>query len=87
MALSISQVTIDYDQNDVVFDVNVDIKTGELFGLVGLNGAGKTTLIKAVLGLHAPRQGTISVLGHAQHKASSRQDIVYLPERFDPPVF
>lgn len=85
--LAIENVTIAYEKTDVVFDVDFDVKKGEMFGLVGLNGAGKTTLIKTMLGLHSVRSGAISIFGqpHADEKAKS--SIVYLPERFDPPWF
>lgn len=45
-------------------DVNLQIRQGEIFGLVGRNGYGKTTLIRCVAGLLAPTEGTIRVYGH-----------------------
>lgn len=45
-------------------DVNLQIKEGEIFGLVGRNGYGKTTLIRCVAGLLAPTEGAIRVYGH-----------------------
>lgn len=45
-------------------DVDLQIKQGEIFGLVGRNGYGKTTLIRCVAGLLAPTEGTIVVYGH-----------------------
>lgn len=85
--LSVSNVTIDYNKVDVVFDASFSVKRGEVFGLVGLNGAGKTTLIKTILGLHAPRLGEISLFDAANTDMGARKNLVYLPERFDPPWF
>lgn len=39
------------------------VRRGEVYGLLGPNGAGKTTLIRSLVGLVAPDQGSISVLG------------------------
>lgn len=85
--LSVNDVSIAYDATDVVFDVNFDVKTGEVFGLIGLNGAGKTTLIKSILNLRDPKKGSIEIFGQPHSNEKSRQNIVYLPERFDPPWF
>ena len=46
-----------------VDDLNLEVKTGEIFGFLGPNGAGKTTTIKAVVGLLRPDVGTITVDG------------------------
>jgi len=45
-------------------DVDLQIRQGEIFGLVGRNGYGKTTLIRCVAGLLSPSEGTIRVYGH-----------------------
>jgi ABC-2 type transport system ATP-binding protein len=44
-------------------DINMEVRTGELFGLLGPNGAGKTTLIKILTTLLAPTQGRAWVAG------------------------
>jgi len=77
--LSVKSLCAGYDNNYVVNDVSFALQKGEVIGLVGLNGAGKTTLIKTLLGLRACFSGEIDV--------SSRHDISYLPERFEPPWF
>jgi simple sugar transport system ATP-binding protein len=48
----------------VLSDVNLDLWTGEVVGLLGDNGAGKSTLIKIVTGVHAPDEGQILFDGH-----------------------
>jgi ABC-2 type transport system ATP-binding protein len=44
--------------------VNLSIKSGEIYGLIGPNGSGKTTLIRLCLGLLYPTTGTIRLLGN-----------------------
>ena len=52
-----------------VNDVDLEIKKGELFSLLGTNGAGKTTTIKMLCCLLKPTKGTASVLGYDVVKA------------------
>ena len=42
-----------------VEDVSFDVKTGEIFGLVGRSGSGKTTLARCILGMYKPMKGSV----------------------------
>lgn len=44
-------------------DINIDIKKGEVFGLIGLNGCGKSTLLKIISGIYKPSTGSVRVNG------------------------
>lgn len=44
-------------------DINIEIKKGEFFGIVGRNGSGKSTLLKILAGIYQPNKGEISVKG------------------------
>ncbi|ELZ27544.1 ABC-transport system ATP binding protein [Halosimplex carlsbadense 2-9-1] len=44
-------------------DVDLDIRDGEIMGLVGDNGAGKSTLVKTLVGIHQPDEGEIRING------------------------
>lgn len=44
-------------------DINLDLKKGEILGLVGASGCGKTTLLREIIGLQIPSQGQIFVMG------------------------
>ena len=46
-----------------VDSVNIEIKKGEVFGIVGPNGAGKSTLLRIMAGIYAPDNGTVTVKG------------------------
>lgn len=65
---------------EAVKDLNLEIKPGEVFGLLGPNGSGKTTTIKMLLGLLYPSRGRISVFGKAPTDVTVKGRIGFLPE-------
>ncbi len=44
-------------------DINLDIRRGEIFGIIGLSGAGKSTLVRCINLLERPTEGSVSVAG------------------------
>lgn len=63
-----------------VDSIDLDIRRGEVFGLLGPNGSGKSTTIKMILGLLAPTSGRIGVFGKPPDDVSTKKLIGYLPE-------
>jgi ABC-2 type transport system ATP-binding protein len=63
--------------------LSLEIRRGEIFGLLGPNGSGKTTTLQMVLGLLSPTEGRISVFGRPPGDSSIRRRIGYLPEEFE----
>ena len=63
-----------------VKSLSLDVKKGEVFGLLGPNGSGKTTTIKMLLGLLFPTSGEISILGKKASDVAKNEKIGYLPE-------
>ena len=61
-------------------DLNLEVKSGEIFGFLGPNGAGKTTTIKLLLGLIKPNRGSALVLDHPPSHVKTRKRIGFLPE-------
>lgn len=57
-----------YIQKTAVNNVNLNIESGQIIGLVGANGAGKTTLLKMLSGLITPSSGEARVLGYEPWK-------------------
>ncbi len=53
-------------------DVDIDVRKGEIIGLVGDNGAGKSTLIKILSGIYQPDRGRIECGGQVRHITSYR---------------
>lgn len=65
IAIETTQLTKKYQEKMAVDSLELTIKEGELFGLLGVNGAGKTTLIKLLTCLIRPTSGDASLLGHS----------------------
>jgi ABC-2 type transport system ATP-binding protein len=60
--------------------LDLEIRRGEIFGLLGPNGSGKTTTIKLLLGLLFPTSGQALVLGREATDVAKNERIGYLPE-------
>jgi len=60
--------------------LSLDVKRGEIFGLLGPNGSGKTTTLKLLLGLLFPTEGAVRILGRPAHDVEKNERIGYLPE-------
>lgn len=69
-----------YDEKVALKDVNLEVKSGKIIGLLGKNGSGKTTLIKLINDLLTPTSGKVLVEGSAPG-INSKEVISYLPER------
>src|SRR5205807_7043439 len=60
--------------------LNLEVRKGEIFGLLGPNGSGKTTTIKLLLGLLFPTEGEALVFDAAAADVRKNERIGYLPE-------
>jgi ABC-2 type transport system ATP-binding protein len=87
LPLVLKDISVAYADVTVVEEIDLEVRSGEIFGLMGLNGAGKTTIIKTVLGLRQQKCGTISIYGQENTSAQSKSRLAYLPEKFEPPWF
>lgn len=77
--LEIHDLTVSYDQNPVLWNVDLSLPAGKLVGILGPNGAGKSTLIKAIMGLITPTSGYVKVLEKPLNDVRAR--ISYVPQR------
>lgn len=80
-AVVCSGLTKDYGQGHGLFDLDLAIEPGEVFGFVGPNGAGKTTTIRLLMDLIRPDRGTATLLGLDSRKDSReiKRHVGYLP--------
>jgi ABC-2 type transport system ATP-binding protein len=60
--------------------VDLEVRRGQVYGLLGPNGSGKSTTIKMLLGLLTPTAGRIAVMGKRPRHVDTKQEIGYLPE-------
>lgn len=65
IAIQTSSLTKQYRNKTAVKSLNLSIKKGELFALLGVNGVGKTTTIKMLTGLSSPTSGDATLLGES----------------------
>mgnify|MGYP006161641927 CR=1 FL=1 len=72
-----------YNANFGLGPINLDIKTGEIIGLVGENGNGKTTLLRSLCGELHPTSGTIQYHFKYDDLYDLRTKLVYIPQRTD----
>ena len=61
--IEVSRLTKDYGSGKGIFDVNLSVERGEIFGFLGPNGAGKTTTIRNLLGFVKPDAGQVKIDG------------------------
>jgi ABC-2 type transport system ATP-binding protein len=81
-AVELKGVVKRYNEILAVNQVDLAIKTGEIFGLLGPNGSGKSTTMKMLLGLVQPDAGSVTVLGADVQKdpVAVKQLVGYVPE-------
>ncbi len=81
-AIEVHDLRKDYGGFEALRGVDLQVRTGSLFGLLGPNGAGKSTLIKALVGALRPSSGQLSALGidPLREPARLRAQIGYMPQ-------
>ncbi|MBT8251799.1 MAG: ATP-binding cassette domain-containing protein, partial [Nitrosopumilus sp.] len=61
--IDVKHLSKSYGSIDAVHDLELSVKSGQVFGFLGPNGAGKSTTIKLLTTLIPPSNGTLSILG------------------------
>jgi ABC-2 type transport system ATP-binding protein len=78
--LEVKNLNKSFDNIEILKDINFDISSGKIIGLLGKNGVGKTTLIKLINDLLTPTSGEILIKGK-KVGVETKKIISYLPER------
>lgn len=88
-AINVEQLSKSYGNRRAIDNINLSVKCGTVFGLLGANGAGKSTAIECILGTRTADSGTVTVLGynpkkdrrrHFQNVGVQFQECDYQPE-------
>jgi ABC-2 type transport system ATP-binding protein len=84
VAIGARGLTKEFGSFVAVNDVSLEIRHGEIYGLLGANGAGKTTTIKMLCGLLDPSRGEVRLAGEGDDLRAEdvRQRIGYMSQRF-----
>lgn len=73
-----------YGAAQILYDVGLHVRRGEVVALLGRNGAGKSTTLKALMGLVGKRRGTVHFMGHdisgTEPHVAARLGLGYVPE-------
>jgi len=78
-SIEVKGVSVSYHTKRVLTNINLNIESGNVIGVVGPNGAGKSTLFKSILGLIEYNTGEIKVLG--EEIENVRKRVVYVPQK------
>ena len=82
--ININNISVGYGEIQVLFDVSLEVREGEILSIVGANGAGKSTLLKTISGLLTPSQGEIVFAGEtiSRHPADEivEKGLIHVPE-------
>lgn len=79
-------LTKQYGTQTSVSDLNIHVKKGRIYGLLGRNGAGKTTTMKMLLGLTAPTSGEVEILGK-NIRTNNKQVLPHIGSLIEAPGF
>jgi manganese/zinc/iron transport system ATP- binding protein len=72
-------LTVSYNRRPVLWNIDFELPSGKIIGIIGPNGSGKTTLLKAIMGLLKPSSGYVKIFDHPLNEVRHR--ISYVPQR------
>ena len=72
-AIEVANLVVEFSGKRVLDSVSLDVRVGEVLGLVGASGGGKSVLLRTMLGLIPKREGRIAIFGVDQDEATPRE--------------
>lgn len=83
IAIGARDLTKKFGHFTAVKNIALEVRYGEVYGLLGANGAGKTTAIKMLCGLLEPTAGEVQLAGSSQPRSANvRQRVGYMSQKF-----
>ena len=81
--LNIKNLSKNFGETKAVQNLNLAVKKGEIFSLIGPNGSGKTTIIRSIVGLLFPTSGRININGISVSKRpeKAKAKLGYIPDQ------
>lgn len=82
--ISVNSINKSFGDEKAVDDVSFEVKSGEIFGIVGPDGAGKSTLLRMLSTILTPDEGIITLKGKDifENAYGTKEKIAYMPQRF-----
>ncbi|OCW59492.1 ABC transporter ATP-binding protein [Hoeflea olei] len=81
--IALKGITKKFGPNTALRDLDLDIKDGEFFVLLGQTGAGKTTTLRVIAGLEKPNSGQVMIDGHdATHWNAAERDVALVLQQY-----
>lgn len=78
-SIEVHNLTTTYGGAPVLWDIDFELPSGQIIGIIGPNGSGKTTLLKTIMGLLEPSSGYVKIWNQNLEKV--RERIAYVPQR------
>ena len=78
-SIEVHNLTVSYQGAPVLWDIDFELPTAKIIGVIGPNGSGKTTLIKSIMGLLESSSGYVKVFDKSLDEV--REKIAYVPQR------
>jgi iron complex transport system ATP-binding protein len=86
--LEVQGITFGYSHQPLLYNVSLQVRSGEMVGLLGPNGSGKTTLLRLLSGYLQPQQGCVLLQGHDLRQWGRRtvaQHVAVVPQELHMP--
>jgi ABC-2 type transport system ATP-binding protein len=79
-SVKINKLTVSLGSNTVISDMNLDLPSGKIIGLIGPSGSGKTTLIRCIVGRQKFSNGSVMVLDQPAGSVTLRSNVSYMAQ-------
>jgi len=79
-SISLDKINHSFGEKQVLFDINLNIERGIIYGFLGPSGCGKTTTVKIMAGILEATSGAVQVLGEAMPKLSLMKRLGYMAQ-------